>query len=148
MILEKQLTNIKLPLSKSWSAFFLAISTVLFGGITSAYANLDGMKSSLDTAGASLKPATGSSGTYIPVIVGNLINYVLAMIGVLLLVYLIYAGFLWMTAGGDEGKVKTATAMIRNSIIGLLIIVASFVIADFVLGALIAGLGGGTVSSL
>ncbi len=42
-----------------------------------------------------------------------------------------------MTAGGDEGKVKTATAMIKNAIIGLLIIVAAFAISNFVLGSLI-----------
>jgi type IV secretion system pilin len=104
-------------------------------------AGLDAMKSSLDTAGAPLKPATGESGNYIPGIVANLINAVLAMIGVLLLGYLLYAGFLWMTAGGDEGKVKTAITMIRNSIVGLLIIVLSFVIADFVLSALISSFG-------
>ncbi len=53
-----------------------------------------------------------------------------------------------MTAGGDEGKVKQATTMIRNSIIGLLIIVMSFVIANQVLDALLAGLGGGTAQPL
>ncbi|MDF1497392.1 MAG: hypothetical protein P1P90_05030 [Patescibacteria group bacterium] len=73
----------------------------------------------------------------LPDVVGRLINVALGFIGILLLVYILYAGFLWMTAGGDEGKVKTATTMIRNAIIGLLIIVAAFAISNFVLGSLI-----------
>lgn len=73
----------------------------------------------------------------LPEVVGRIINVLLGFIGILLLVYILYAGFLWMTAGGDEGKVKTATTMIRNAIIGLLIIVAAFAISNFVLGSLI-----------
>jgi hypothetical protein len=44
-----------------------------------------------------------------------------------------YGGFLWMTAGGDMGKVKEATAIIRNAVIGLVIIAASYAIANFVI---------------
>lgn len=73
----------------------------------------------------------------LPEVVGRLINVLLGFIGILLLIYILYAGFLYMTAGGDEGKVKTATTMIRNAIIGLLIIVAAFAISNFVLGSLI-----------
>lgn len=56
--------------------------------------------------------------------------------GVLLLVYLIFAGFLWMTSSGDEG-VKKAKSMIQNAIIGLIIIVSAFAISNFVLGSLV-----------
>ncbi|MFA6161570.1 MAG: hypothetical protein WCT54_02405 [Patescibacteria group bacterium] len=73
----------------------------------------------------------------LPTIVGSIINVLLGFLGLLLLVYMLYAGFLWMTAGGDTKKVDTATAIIRNSIIGLLIIVAAFAISNFVLGSLI-----------
>jgi hypothetical protein len=73
----------------------------------------------------------------LPDVIGNIINIALGFIGILLLVYILWAGFLWMTAGGDEGKVKTATAMIKNAIIGLLIIVAAFAISNFVLESLI-----------
>ena len=68
-------------------------------------------------------------------IVGNIINIVLGFLGVLLLIYLVYAGFLWMTATDSKGPDK-AKEMIKNSIIGLIIIVSSFAISNFVLNAL------------
>lgn len=107
-----------------------------------ANAGLNEMRSGLGTAAGDLKTERS-----VPEVVGSIINAVLALIGVLLLVYLIYAGFLWMTAGGDEGKVKQAISMIRNAIIGILIITLSFVIADTVLDLLIQSFGGGSVTS-
>lgn len=68
----------------------------------------------------------------LPEIIGNIINIVLGFLGVLLLVYLIYAGFLWMTSSDSKGPEK-AKEMIRNAIIGLIIIVSSFAISNFVL---------------
>jgi hypothetical protein len=72
----------------------------------------------------------------LPEIIGSIINVVLGFLGILLLVYLLYAGFLWMTAGGSEEKVDTAKTMIKNAIIGLIIIVAAFAISSFVLNSL------------
>lgn len=73
----------------------------------------------------------------LPTIAGNIINVMLGFLGLLLLFYMLYAGFLWMTAGGDTKKVDTATAIIKQAIIGLLIIVVAFAISNFVLGSLI-----------
>lgn len=69
--------------------------------------------------------------------VGGIINVVLGFLGIVLLGYLLYAGFLWMTAGGEEEKTKKAKGMISNAIIGLVIIVAAFAISSFVLGSLV-----------
>lgn len=73
----------------------------------------------------------------LPEIIGSLINVVLGFLGILLLVYILYAGFLWMTAGGNEESVTKAKTMIKNAIIGLIIIVAAFAISNFVLTQLI-----------
>jgi hypothetical protein len=74
--------------------------------------------------------------TTLPDLIGSIINAVLGVLGIILLIYIVYAGFLWMTAAGDEGKVKTAKTMIQNAIIGLVLILASVAIANFVIGAL------------
>jgi len=66
-------------------------------------------------------------------IIGNLISAAIGFLGVLLFVYLLWGGFLWMTAGGDTSKVKDATAVIRNAIIGLVIIASAYAIANFVI---------------
>ncbi len=72
----------------------------------------------------------------LPEIVGNIINIVLSFLGILLLVYLVYAGFLYMTANGESKNIDKAQHMIRDAIIGLIIIVSSFAISNFVLSAL------------
>lgn len=73
----------------------------------------------------------------LPGMVGSIINVVLGFLGILLLFYMLYAGFLWMTAGGDTKKVDTAMSIIKQAVIGLVIIVAAFAISSFVLGSLV-----------
>jgi hypothetical protein len=73
----------------------------------------------------------------LPVIVGRVINILLGFIGIILLLLILYAGFLWMTAQGDDGRVKKARAIISNAVVGLIILVAAFAISNFVLGSLI-----------
>lgn len=80
--------------------------------------------------------------TPLPVIIGNIINVVLGFLGIVLLFYLLYGGFLWMTSGGDSKGVDSAKAMIRNAIIGLVIIVSSYAISNFVLSQLLVVTGG------
>ena len=58
---------------------------------------------------------------------------IVLVLGVVLFLYLLYGGFLWMTAGGDAGQVKTATAVIRNAIIGLVIITLAYSISYFII---------------
>lgn len=81
--------------------------------------------------------SAGLQSRELPEIIGQIINIVLGFMGIVLLAYFLYAGFLWMTAGGDSKKVSEATTMIRNAIIGLVIIVASFAISNFVLTQLV-----------
>ncbi|MBU2509262.1 hypothetical protein KKE33_02705 [Patescibacteria group bacterium] len=79
----------------------------------------------------------GLKDTSLTTIIGNIINVALGFLGIVLLAYLLYAGFLWMTAGGETEKVTKAQDMIKNAIIGLIIIIAAFAISNFVLKALI-----------
>jgi predicted permease len=69
-------------------------------------------------------------------IVGNVINLVLGFLGIVLLVMLLYAGYLWMTSGGDTKGVQAAQTMIRNAVAGIIIVAASYAITAFVLGQL------------
>jgi hypothetical protein len=71
-------------------------------------------------------------------IVGRIINVVLGFLGIVLLFYFIYGGFRWMTAGGDDKQVTEAKTMIRNAVIGLVIIMASYALSNFVLTQLVA----------
>lgn len=80
-------------------------------------------------------------------IVGRIIYVALGIMGTVLLVIIIYAGFLWMTAGGNEEQIETAKKWIKNAVIGLAIILASYAITYFIItrlmGAIIGGGGPG-----
>jgi len=76
-------------------------------------------------------------------IIGKLINIFLGFLGVIFLVLMLYAGFLWMTAQGEEAKVKKAKDMITQAVIGLIIVVAAFAISNFVLASLLNATGNG-----
>lgn len=71
------------------------------------------------------------------VVVGNVIYGLLGFLGTLFLVLIIFAGVSWMTAGGNEEKVKKAQSMIRNSTIGLVVVILSYFITAFVIQLLI-----------
>lgn len=75
------------------------------------------------------------SGTLLPII-GAFINTVLVLLGVILVIIILYAGWIWMSSQGDPGKIKKAKDMIFNAIIGLAIIFAAFAITNFVFEAL------------
>jgi phage shock protein PspC (stress-responsive transcriptional regulator) len=83
----------------------------------------------------------------LPTFIGRIIYIILGFSGVVLLGLLLYAGFLWMTAGGDESKVKQAKAYIQNAVIGLVIVASSFAITAFVLSQLSGITEGGSGTS-
>jgi peptidoglycan biosynthesis protein MviN/MurJ (putative lipid II flippase) len=69
----------------------------------------------------------------LPQTIGKIVGIVLTFLGVVMVVIIIYAGFLYMTAGGDEGQVKKAKQWIVNSIIGLALILLAYSITSFVI---------------
>jgi len=72
----------------------------------------------------------------LPTIIGNIIRVVLAFMGIVLLIVVLYGGFLWMTAGGSEEKVEKAKNWIINGIIGLVIVLVAYAITSYVVGQL------------
>jgi type III secretory pathway component EscU len=64
-------------------------------------------------------------------IASRVLQIVLLVAGVVAVFYLIYSGFLYLTAGGDAAKAKTARAGIINAIIGIIIILIAFAIVRF-----------------
>ena len=63
----------------------------------------------------------------------TIINYLLTFLGALFLLGVIYAGFLWMTAKGNEEQVTKSKEMIKQFIIGLIIILSARIITEFIL---------------
>jgi hypothetical protein len=94
--------------------------------------DLVGSGSALDTVGgtAGFEEADGDSLTNT---IGDLIAILLGFLGVIFLILIIYAGLLWMTAAGNEDKVKKAQGILMSSVIGLIILLSAYAISFFVI---------------
>jgi len=77
------------------------------------------------------------------IVIGKIIQIFLGLLGIIALVLIVYAGFLWMTAGGNEEQIDTAKRTLISAVIGLAIILASFGIATFILNSLMQATGTG-----
>ena len=69
-------------------------------------------------------------------IIAIVITGFLGLLGVIFIILIIYGGYIWMTAAGDEQKVTKAKDIIKRSVIGLIIIVSAYSITYFVFTSL------------
>ncbi|MFA5184464.1 MAG: Ig-like domain-containing protein [Patescibacteria group bacterium] len=76
------------------------------------------------------------------IVAGRIIQIALSFLGAIAVILIMAAGFLWTTSGGDEEKITRAKAILRNAIIGLVIILSAWGIATFVLSRLLDATGG------
>jgi hypothetical protein len=70
-------------------------------------------------------------------IITQIVGYILAILGVILLVQIIFAGYSWMMSGGNEEKIKKSKDKIVSSIIGLAIIMIAYVLVSSIFGLLV-----------
>ena len=80
-------------------------------------------------------------GASIEVIIGSMISIVLSVLGIIFLCLVIYAGYVWFTASGDKGKVKKAQDFLRNSAIGLALVIAAYALTYYVIENFIKAAG-------
>jgi hypothetical protein len=71
----------------------------------------------------------------------NLINTLLGLLGLIALVMILIGGFKWMTSGGNEEKVGEAKKLLGAGVVGLIIILAAYAIATYVVGTIGGSLG-------
>lgn len=62
----------------------------------------------------------------------TLIRVVLSVVGFLFFGLLVYAGYLWTTAGGNEEAVKKGRSIATKAIIGFAVILAAYAITTFI----------------
>jgi hypothetical protein len=62
-------------------------------------------------------------------LVQTIINTTLSFLGVIFTIIIIYAGFKWMTAEGSPETVTKAKGLLKNAVIGLIIVLAAYAIS-------------------
>lgn len=70
--------------------------------------------------------------TDVKIVLAKLINIFLGFLGIIFLILIIYGGFLWMTASGNEENVKKARSLLVAGVIGLIIVLSSYAIAKLI----------------
>jgi hypothetical protein len=69
-------------------------------------------------------------------IASRIINISLGFLSIIAVSLIILAGFLWMTSGGNEEKVTKAKNILKNALIGLIIVLSAWGIVSFILRSL------------
>ncbi|MBU1349877.1 hypothetical protein KKA20_00980 [Patescibacteria group bacterium] len=65
-------------------------------------------------------------------IISAVIKIALSLLGVVFLLLMLYGGYLWMTARGNEQEVEKAKNIITSAVIGMLIVIGSYAITYFI----------------
>lgn len=106
----------------------------------SAFAQSDDLYGLKTTAEATNLP----KGTVQPAaVIAKIINIVLGLLGILMVIIVIYGGYMWMTSAGSEEKITKAKHLIGNAVVGLMIILASYAISSFIVGNIYKASKGG-----
>lgn len=72
----------------------------------------------------------------IAIIIGNLVRILIAIAGSLAVILLLVSSIYYITAMGDPGRVKKAKDIIVNTCLGLVLVIASYAIVTYLVGAL------------
>lgn len=121
------------------SFFFVASIALLALIVFPAAAQLNTFQ---DCSGLGIADCSNASGEGLAKKLGDIINVVLTLVGVVALGVVIYGGVQYILSSGDDKKADQAKHTILYAVIGLIVIGLSAVIINFVIGA-IAGDGGG-----
>jgi len=125
----KKITKLLLTFGLIEAAFF----TFAVAAMAADPLNISGKMSSVGL-GAGYTDYTQRT---LPQIVGGVIQTFLMLLGIIFLAYTVYAGYLWMVARGNEEQLTKAKAVIRSSVIGLIIILGAYAITAFVISQII-----------
>ncbi len=87
----------------------------------------------LDRAAQEAGYDVSNANNKVDVLVSTIINVALSFLGVIFLVLMIYGGYLWMTARGNEQQAQKARDLIIAAVIGVVIVVAAYAITWFIL---------------
>lgn len=73
--------------------------------------------------------------------IGGVINIAVGLAALICVGILIYSGYLYITAAGDEKKVSTATKSLTYAIVGLVICFIAVILVRFVLNTILGQTG-------
>ncbi|NQU78103.1 Ig-like domain-containing protein [Candidatus Falkowbacteria bacterium] len=101
-----------------------------------------GLAQTYDEGLGQVQEITQFSDQPLTITIAKIIRWVLGFLGLIALILLIYAGFMWMTSAGNPERIEKAKKIMISAVIGMLIIVTAFAITTFLIRSFGGGLGG------
>jgi len=107
-----------------------------FSPIESRAANILKFKPQIPIPGMNESEPVGTTvgknsvSTLLPRYIQILYNYGLSVVSILAAIMLMVGGLLWLTSGGDSGKISQAKNTIAGSVIGLIILFSAYIILN------------------
>lgn len=123
----------KPKLSKIIAAIFIGILSLGIISPTYATSICDNDNVSDEVLAANGCPNANADVAELPDVVVNILNGIIAVSGLVAVIFVIVGGVQYMTSAGDAGKLKKAKDTIIYAVIGLIICVLAFAIVNFVI---------------
>ncbi len=112
----------------------IAVLTLMFAPLQVAQMQTaPPMLDKLKTAGNEAQYDTSGEKGNLPQKVGAIVKIFLTILGIIAILFVLYAGFKWMTAAGNEDQVTEAKNTLKNGLAGLFIILLAYSITAFVI---------------
>lgn len=120
-----------------------AIATALLFTVSPAFVHAQGNNEPGVLGASDLLPdtftdQTGLGDADLQVTIGALIKTVIRFLGIIAVVVVLYGGFKWMTASGNDEKVAEAKRILIAGLIGLAIVLTALAITNFVIGQILS----------
>lgn len=77
-------------------------------------------------------PNQGNVDPGLGIVISNIITTLSLIGGILLVIYLVYGGVMYVTSGGDKDRVSNAQRIMTNAIIGLIIVAIAAALAQVI----------------
>ena len=97
---------------------------------------LPAVASAQASLGIEVGGSTGLGSRDLKETITQVLNVLLGFLGIIAVIVILLGGFKWMTAGGNEDKVAEAKKLIGAGIVGLVIILAAYAIATYVINTI------------
>lgn len=113
----------------------IALSLGLVGlSASPAFADINSAKCSALSGINEACNGSSSSGSELSTTITHIINIMSVLVGVVAVIMIIYAGFRYVTSGGDSSGVTGAKNTLIYAIVGLIVVALAQTIVLFVLG--------------
>lgn len=75
-----------------------------------------------------------SDKTDVAAIIGKVIDWILLLVGAITVLFIIYAGIMYVTSSGNKDQIERAKQTLTYAVIGLVVIILAGVIVNLVIG--------------